>query len=320
MQLKKAIMSTMIVLTAVAPSLAYGQAYGTVATSVLNVREGAKTTAPIVQKVQLGNSVEIVAKQDDWFKIALADGKRAFVKAEYINVHRVVGTVAVNGTLNIRDYPSTATGKVIGKLSGGTEVSVQYGTGDWYKISQDDCEGFVHKDYIKSEFLEHLPSKALSEVERVETTQKETTTTNTTKPATNSSTTSSSLTVNSNVTGEAIVSYAKQFLGNPYVYGGNSLTSGVDCSGFTVQVMKHFGIHLKRSSSEQYLNNGYAVSRENIQPGDLIFYGYGSGVSHVAIYIGSGQIIHANDEKTGICISSAFSNTGKDVVGIKRVI
>ena len=320
MRLKKAIMSTMIAIVAIAPSLVYGQAYGTVATSMLNVREGAKTTAPIVQKLALGSSVEVVAEQDDWFKIALEDGKRAFVKAEYITVHRVVGKVAVSGTLNVRDYPSTTTGKVIGKLSGGTEVSVQYGTEDWYKISQDDFEGFVHKDYIESEFLEHLPSKAFSEVERVKVTEDETTTTSTTKATTTSSTTSSGVTIESNVTGEAIVSYAKQFLGNPYVYGGNSLTSGVDCSGFTVQIMKNFGINLSRSSSSQYSNNGYEVSRDSVQAGDLVFYGYGGSVSHVAIYIGNGKVIHANDESSGICISNAFSNTGKDVIGIKRVI
>ena len=84
--------------------------------------------------------------------------------------------------------------------------------------------------------------------------------------------------------------------------------------------MKNFGISLQRSSSAQFSNNGYSVERGNEQPGDLIFYGYNGNVSHVAIYIGGGQIIHANDERTGICISSAFSNTGKPVIGIKRVI
>ena len=124
----------------------------------------------------------------------------------------------------------------------------------------------------------------------------------------------------SSATGEEIVNYAKQFLGNPYMYGGNSLTNGVDCSGFTTQIMKNFGINLHRSSSAQFSNDGYTVSRDNAQAGDLIFYGYNGSVSHVAIYMGNGQIIHANDERTGICISSAFSNTGKDVLGIKRVI
>nr|WP_302596924.1 C40 family peptidase [uncultured Cellulosilyticum sp.] len=322
MQLKKAIMGALIAVAAIMPSLAYGQAYGTVATSTLNVREGAKTTARIVEQVQLGDVVEIIAEQGDWFKIILEDDERAYVKGEYITVHRAVATVEVNGGLNVRDYPSTSTGKVIGKLASGDEISVQYAVGDWYKINQEGFEGFVHKDYVTADFLKYLPTRTLSQVERVKLTQAqvENANTSTTKPSTSTSTTSSSVTVNTNVTGEAIVSYAKQFLGNPYAYGGNSLTNGVDCSGFTSQVMKNFGISLQRSSSAQFSNNGYSVERGNEQPGDLIFYGYNGNVSHVAIYIGGGQIIHANDERTGICISSAFSNTGKPVIGIKRVI
>lgn len=322
MQLKKAIMGTLIAAAAIMPSLAYGQAYGTVATSTLNVREGAKTTARIVEQVQLGDAVEIISQQGDWFKIILEDGERAYVKGEYITVHRAVATVEVSGGLNVRDYPSTSTGKVIGKLASDDEISVQYAVGDWYKINQEGFEGFVHKDYVTADFLKYLPTKTLSQVERVKFTQAQVENTNaaTTKPSTSTSTTGSSVTVSTNTTGEAVVSYAKQFLGNPYVYGGNSLTSGVDCSGFTSQIMKNFGISLSRSSSAQFSNNGYSVSRGNEQPGDLIFYGYNGSVSHVAIYIGGGQVIHANDERTGICISSAFSNTGKPVVGIKRVI
>lgn len=320
MQLKKVLMGTIIAAAAMIPCLAYGQAYGTVATSTLNVREGAKTTSRIVEQVQLGDVVEIIAEQGDWFKIILEDGERAYVKGEYISVHRAVATVNVNGGLNVRDYPSTSTGKVIGKLSSGDEISVQYAVGDWYKINQEGFEGFVHKDYVTADFLKYLPTKTLSQVERVKLTQAQVESVNSgaTKPVSSSTTTSSSVSVST--TGEAIVNYAKQFLGNPYVYGGNSLTNGVDCSGFTSQVMKHFGISLHRSSSAQYANNGYSVARGNEQPGDLIFYGYDGHVSHVAIYIGGGQIIHANDERTGICISSAFSNTGKPVIGIKRVI
>ena len=108
-------------------------------------------------------------------------------------------------------------------------------------------------------------------------------------------------------TGAAIVAYAKQFLGNPYVYGGASLTNGTDCSGFTMSVYAHFGYGLSRSSYTQ-VNNGRAVSMSSLQPGDLLFYKYGgSTISHVAIYIGGGQIIHASTEETGIIISGMGS-------------
>ncbi len=107
--------------------------------------------------------------------------------------------------------------------------------------------------------------------------------------------------------GGSIVSYAKNFLGNPYVFGGSSLTHGTDCSGFTMSVYAHFGISLNRSSYTQ-VNNGRAVSMSNLKAGDLLFYRYGGGrISHVAIYMGGGQIIHASNERTGITISGMGS-------------
>ena len=99
-------------------------------------------------------------------------------------------------------------------------------------------------------------------------------------------------------TGAAIAKYALQFVGNPYVSGGTSLTNGADCSGFTWAVHKHFGISIPRVSVDQ-ANGGKAVSLSSVQPGDIIYYGY-----HVGIYIGNGQIVHASTQKTGIKISS----------------
>ncbi|MEG0388189.1 MAG: C40 family peptidase, partial [Niameybacter sp.] len=119
--------------------------------------------------------------------------------------------------------------------------------------------------------------------------------------------------------GEAIVEDAQQFVGNPYVYGGNSLTSGVDCSGFTQQIMNRHGISISRTSRSQYDNDGYQVSRGELQRGDLVFFGYNGSISHVAIYIGDGKIIHSNNSSTGIIISS-FDGPGKPYIGAKRVI
>ena len=100
----------------------------------------------------------------------------------------------------------------------------------------------------------------------------------------------------------AIVAYAKQFLGNPYVYGGTSLTNGADCSGFTQSVFAHFGITTGRSSRDQAAN-GKQISLSAIQPGDLLFYASGSYINHVAIYIGDGKIIHSSNPTTGITIT-----------------
>ena len=99
---------------------------------------------------------------------------------------------------------------------------------------------------------------------------------------------------------QALINYAKQFLGNPYVYGGTSLTEGADCSGFVQQIFKYFGIKTGRSSRDQ-IENAQAISFEELQPGDLVFYASGDYVNHVAIYAGNGVIIHAASSKTGIC-------------------
>lgn len=102
--------------------------------------------------------------------------------------------------------------------------------------------------------------------------------------------------------GKQIAEYAKQFVGNPYKMGGTSLTKGADCSGFTQSVFKHFGISLSRTAASQSTNGVY-VPFSKLEPGDLVFYTKGNKVSHVAIYIGNGKIVHAGTPKTGINIS-----------------
>lgn len=102
--------------------------------------------------------------------------------------------------------------------------------------------------------------------------------------------------------------YAKQFIGNPYVWGGTSLTNGADCSGFVLSVYKKFGVTLPHHSGTQAQYGTY-VSMNDIQAGDLVFYGYGKTINHVAIYIGNGQVVHASSPSTGIKISSVYYRT-----------
>lgn len=104
-------------------------------------------------------------------------------------------------------------------------------------------------------------------------------------------------------TGEQIVAYALQFVGNPYVWGGTSLTDGADCSGFTQSVFAAFGIYLPRTAEQQAYGGGTPVDLGSLQPGDLIFYSDGGYIGHVSIYIGNGQVVHASSPSTGIIVS-----------------
>lgn len=120
-------------------------------------------------------------------------------------------------------------------------------------------------------------------------------------PATEESSSSSDL-------GQQIASYAVQFVGNPYVYGGTSLTNGADCSGFVQSVFANFGIGLPRTAASQ-ASGGTSVSLDSLQAGDLLFYSSSGSIDHVALYIGGGQIVHAANSASGIIISNAYYST-----------
>lgn len=119
---------------------------------------------------------------------------------------------------------------------------------------------------------------------------------------------------------QEVVEFAKKYVGNPYRYGGTSLTNGADCSGFTSQVFKNFGVSIPRTSGAQYSGAGTRVSKSNLQAGDLVFYGYSGRVNHVAIYIGNNKIVHAGSSRTGIYISPLEQRGMAPYMGAKRVI
>lgn len=120
--------------------------------------------------------------------------------------------------------------------------------------------------------------------------------------------------------GQEVVDFALQYVGNPYKYGGNSLTNGADCSGFTSQVYKNFGINIQRSSGAQFSSNGTRVAKADLKAGDLVFYGYNGKVTHVAIYMGDNKIVHAGTAKTGIHVSPFEQRGMAPYMGAKRLV
>ncbi len=120
--------------------------------------------------------------------------------------------------------------------------------------------------------------------------------------------------------GQEVVNFALKYVGNPYKYGGQSLTNGADCSGFTSQVYKNFGANIHRTSGGQYSSSGTRVNKSDLQPGDLVFYGYNGKVNHVAIYMGDNKIVHAGTAKTGIHVSPLSQRGMAPYIGAKRII
>lgn len=113
-----------------------------------------------------------------------------------------------------------------------------------------------------------------------------------------------------------VVNYALNFVGNPYVYGGNSLTNGTDCSGFTMLVYANFGVSLPRSAPDQAYA-GKSVSLDNIMPGDIVVSGYDGVVCHAALYIGNGQLVHALNSNVGIVVTSLYI---MPIIDVRRVV
>lgn len=260
-------------------------------TSYLNVRKGAGTNYSIIGKMPGYAACEILEVKDGWYKIKSGD-VTGFVSADYIltgyeanvkameKMHTVL--VVDCDKLNVREEPSTNC-DVSTKVAKGTQLEILEAEKDgWYKVSVNNLTGYVAAEYVNK--VSTLPT------------------------ATKVNVYTGSYSTNEPVPQKAIdlINYAYQFLGNPYRWGGNSLTNGIDCSGFVKQIFAKFGYNLPRTSSSYRSGVGTTVSMNNIRPGDILVYRYSNGTGHVAIYIGNGKIIHAANERAGICIGNAF--------------
>ncbi len=257
-------------------------------TNYLNVRETPDTDGELLGKLPMNAGCEIIETLDGWYKIS-SGNVEGYVSSEFLLTGEAANERALQeiakvahvdaDMLMVREEMNTEC-KILTCVAEDEELEVVEELNGWVKVNIDDVTGYVCADYVT--IYQTLPKgvtlKELSYGEGVSNTAVD------------------------------LIEYAKQFLGNPYVYGGTSLTNGTDCSGFTMRVFEHFGYSLSRTSREQAYN-GTRVSLSEIQPGDLLFYSHGGTIGHVAIYIGDGQIIHASTERTGIIIGNAFYTT-----------
>lgn len=251
----------------------------------LNIRKEPNEEAELAGKLPKNAGCEILEVKDGWAKIE--SGKvEGYVKAEFLYTgeeaeavaKKVMETFAVvnTQTLNVRLEASKEAG-ILCQVPQEEKLTVLENNGDWIKVEVDSDEGYIAKEFVE------ITTELETAVTMTELRQ---------------GTGISDVRV-------SIVQFAKQFLGNPYVWGGTSLTNGADCSGFTMSIYRNFGVYLPHSSRAQ-ANCGTRISTSELKPGDLIFYGSGSSINHVAMYIGGGQVIHASSKKTGIKISNAF--------------
>ncbi|MBE5852040.1 MAG: hypothetical protein E7299_03665 [Lachnospiraceae bacterium] len=291
----------------------------------VNVRDKAGEDGEIVGKLYDGSVGNYIEEENGWYKIN-SGNVTGFVKGEFcvtghaaIEMAKEVGirmaTVETEG-LRVRSEASLDA-EIVGQVPEGEDLTVSEQIDGWVKVSIEEGDGWVSTDYVslRTDF-----AKAESKAEEEARLEKEA---EARRKAQEAAAKKASESKKYNAAssyvqqgegssmGNAVAQYALQFVGNPYVYGGTSLTNGADCSGFVMSVYKNFGVSLPHSSKADR-SVGYGVaSLAEAQPGDLICY---SG--HVALYIGGGKIVHASTRKTGIIVSNAAY---KNILAIRRI-
>lgn len=265
-----------------------------IANSYLNVRNEATTESKVIARMSKGAICTVQSIAGDWAHIT-SGSITGYVNTKYLVVGEEaealygkyvdrIATVKAS-KLNVRSKASTK-GKVLTRIKKGAKYKILDTTSKWVKITANKKKGWVFKEHVSIAYDFEYATPISSG---------------------NSSNQS---------TGKKIASYAKKFVGNPYVYGGTSLTKGADCSGFTQSIYKKFKITLPRTSRQQE-KVGKKIATSSRREGDLIFYSRNGTVNHVAIYIGNNKVVHASNKKEGIKISKY---NYRKVYSVRRVI
>lgn len=296
----------------------------------VNIRTKPNTDAKITAKLYKGSKCDIIKTVGEWVKIKSGNAK-GYIKAEFlargfdaeklVDEYGVKLAVVNTETLNVRFEPTTES-RIATLVPMGEKLQVLKTEGDWHEvsISRDDETGEDITGWVFHEFVDikirwkHAVTirEEQEEAARAAAAEEALARQRAAWGSRNNGGTRKHVVVgdsgNYSATGSNIANFALKFVGNPYVWGGTSLTNGADCSGFVKSVYSNFGIGLNRTSRAQ-ASNGSAVSLNALQPGDLVFYAPSGRISHVALYIGGGKVVHASTPRTGIIVSSVSHST-----------
>ena len=271
-------------------------AAGVVNSSGLRLRKGPGTDHAIITEMSKGTPLAVLGWENGWYKVNWG-GQVGYASQDYLKVYpstdSLTGYAMVNtDALNMRSKASTS-GSILKVLEDGDCVALQGFENGWFKVDADGTTGYVSGDYVTLRLTK--PAEPTPETNNGGTAQQPSGGSTSQQP---SGGTTPPPSTGSGV-GADIAAYAQTFIGVPYVYGG-ATPSGFDCSGFVQYVYKHFGYSLPRGSNDQY-RKGTAVSKSELQPGDLIFFDNGTGTptSHVGIYIGGGKMVHSTEYNYG---------------------
>ena len=314
---------------AIAPTVAYNYAVNNAVS--LNVRAQADEGSDVVTSLDEGAEAEIVADEGNWFKVALDSDTYGYVSKDYVEEKTAYPTAKTIDQM-MSDTEAEKQAEQAADAAGSTDVSADQGgetvapadaSQTQETVAQTDAsqtqetaaqteapqtqETVAQTDASQTQETAPQTQETAAQSDapqtqetaaQTEAPQTQETAAQTEAPQTEASAPAAS------ATGSAVVAYASQFVGNPYVWGGTSLTSGADCSGFTMAVFANFGVSLPHHAASQ-LSCGTQVSIDRLAPGDLVFFSSTGGeIDHVAIYVGGGSIVHAANSKSGICYSS----------------
>ncbi len=302
--------------------------------SYVNVRSLPSTEGQIVGKIYPGAVAQVLdtaGEGEEWFQI-ISGNVEGYIKAEYflygeaaadaIDEYVTRYAVVIADRLNVRKEPDINSSR-IGYIDSGERAQLLENLGEWLKVQYTEnktgyvaaeyvtlAEEFVYAKTLEEEAAELAARRALEARAAVSESQAAENTAITVTPPSGNYSTNEELR-------SSIVDYAMQFLGNVYIHGGKTLAGGTDCSGFTSLIYAEYGYSLSRTPGGQLSSNGRSISYSEAQPGDIICYGKNGKCTHVALYIGDGQIIHSANPRKGVVIYKADYDT---IIGVKNVI